>query len=154
MRLSHCWQQTRIQTFTSTHVTMLLRPWMSVKVSHHASTPYANSELQIRVIHFRPSLQQNPQYTSASTGRISASVWDLSSSTELPEGISAGTVDVVILIFVLSALSPSEWEQAITNVYSVRSFNHAQTFCSILNSVIHLDAKTRRISPCPRLRET
>lgn len=33
-----------------------------------------------------------------------------------------GTVDAVVMIFVLSALSPAEWEQAIENVYRVCHF--------------------------------
>ena len=38
----------------------------------------------------------------------------------LPEGIQPGTVDVITVIFVLSALHPSEWRQAIHNLYTVR----------------------------------
>ena len=52
-------------------------------------------------------------------GRIEASIWDLSSNLDLPERVQEGTVDAVILIFVLSALSPAEWAQAITNVHRV-----------------------------------
>lgn len=41
-------------------------------------------------------------------------------STSLPEGVEPGTVDIAIMIFVLSALHPLEWQRAIANVYKVR----------------------------------
>jgi tRNAThr (cytosine32-N3)-methyltransferase len=50
-------------------------------------------------------------------------VWDLSSKIDLPEGVQEGVVDAVILIFVLSALSPTEWAQAVTNVHRVCSIH-------------------------------
>jgi tRNAThr (cytosine32-N3)-methyltransferase len=37
----------------------------------------------------------------------------------LPEGVEPGTVDVITVIYVLSALHPKEWEQAIHNLYTV-----------------------------------
>jgi tRNAThr (cytosine32-N3)-methyltransferase len=37
----------------------------------------------------------------------------------LPEGVEPGTVDVLTVIYVLSALHPTEWDQAIHNLYSV-----------------------------------
>jgi tRNAThr (cytosine32-N3)-methyltransferase len=71
-------------------------------------------------------------------GIIHASVWDITSkpspppssspSTDgvdpartfsLPEGVEPGTVDVLTVIYVLSALHPTEWDQAIHNLYSV-----------------------------------
>ncbi|KIR33049.1 S-adenosylmethionine-dependent methyltransferase [Cryptococcus deuterogattii MMRL2647] len=36
----------------------------------------------------------------------------------LPEGINPGSVDVISVIFVLSALHPREWKQAIHNLYT------------------------------------
>jgi tRNAThr (cytosine32-N3)-methyltransferase len=45
-----------------------------------------------------------------------ADVWDLTAD-ELPPGVEEGNVDVVILVFVLSALSPGEWETAVRNVW-------------------------------------
>ncbi|WWD07455.1 hypothetical protein V865_005555 [Kwoniella europaea PYCC6329] len=81
-------------------------------------------------------------------GELHASVWDITSkpstsageqntfnSTEeeldlsklelsdkktysLPEGIQPGSVDVISVIFVLSALHPREWDQAIHNLYT------------------------------------
>ena len=58
-------------------------------------------------------------------GKIRASVWDITSKPSskspygLPEGIEPGTVDVITVIYVLSALHPTEWHQAIHNLYTV-----------------------------------
>ena len=76
-------------------------------------------------------------------GILHASVWDLStppvlstgdgeqvgsdpetsSSSSLPEGIQPGTVDIAVMIFVMSALHPLEWQRAIANAYKVGSFS-------------------------------
>ncbi|KAG8763380.1 hypothetical protein FRC11_004255 [Ceratobasidium sp. 423] len=58
----------------------------------------------------------HPLYTSNHTGTVSAHVWDLAGPT-LPHGVDSGTVDIVVMVFVLSALHPKEWTQAITNIY-------------------------------------
>lgn len=60
---------------------------------------------------------------------MSAHVWDVaaqpspdaegSQNANLPPGIEAGTVDVVLLIFVFSALSPAQWRQAIANIHAL-----------------------------------
>jgi tRNAThr (cytosine32-N3)-methyltransferase len=72
-------------------------------------------------------------------GILHASVWDITSrpasdetlptladtsqpatpTYSLPEGIEPGTVDVITVIYVLSALHPNEWEQAIHNLWTV-----------------------------------
>nr|ODN93639.1 S-adenosylmethionine-dependent methyltransferase [Cryptococcus depauperatus CBS 7855] len=84
-------------------------------------------------------VKANKMYPRAEHGKgvIHASVWDItskplaSSSTttkhsskehsptySLPDGILPGTVDVISVIFVLSALHPREWEQTIHNLYT------------------------------------
>ncbi|KAI0079116.1 methyltransferase [Panus rudis PR-1116 ss-1] len=63
-------------------------------------------------------VQSNPLYTSPPVGSISAAVWDLSSPT-LPPGLTPGSVDLIILVFVLSALHPDEWAQAIKNIHQL-----------------------------------
>ncbi|KAF2499792.1 methyltransferase [Lophium mytilinum] len=50
------------------------------------------------------------------TKTIQADVWDVASEA-LPPGLEAGTVDVVLMIFIFSALAPSQWDQAIKNIY-------------------------------------
>jgi tRNAThr (cytosine32-N3)-methyltransferase len=63
----------------------------------------------------------NELYKAPSCGRCEASVWDLTSQTldggpNLPQGIEAHSLDIVVLIFVLSALHPNEWQRAVANV--------------------------------------
>jgi len=52
------------------------------------------------------------------TKSIQADVWD-AAGHELPEGLKEGSVDVVIMIFIFSALSPSQWDQCVQNIYKV-----------------------------------
>lgn len=60
-------------------------------------------------------------------GILHAAVWDITSKPSanssttysLPEGLEPGTVDVITVIYVLSALHPTEWDQAIHNLYTV-----------------------------------
>ena len=47
---------------------------------------------------------------------IRASVWDIS-EPKLPEGIAEGSIDVVLLIFIFSALHPDQWSCAVQNVF-------------------------------------
>ncbi|KAL7309460.1 hypothetical protein PS15m_011540 [Mucor circinelloides] len=50
--------------------------------------------------------------------RSSAFVWDLSSA-EIPQEIEPESLDMIVLIFVLSALAPEQWDQAIKNIYKM-----------------------------------
>ncbi|KAI7856272.1 S-adenosyl-L-methionine-dependent methyltransferase [Circinella umbellata] len=52
------------------------------------------------------------------TTKAKAFVWDLSSS-ELPEEIEAGSLDIIVLIFVFSALAPEQWNQALSNIHKL-----------------------------------
>lgn len=52
------------------------------------------------------------------TEHIRASVWDISGE-ELPEGVPESSVDVVLLVFIFSALSPKQWDAAVRNVWRV-----------------------------------
>ena len=49
-------------------------------------------------------------------GRLVPRVWDIASES-LPEGLEPGSVDVVMLVFIFSALAPTQWESAIRNVW-------------------------------------
>ncbi|KAJ1859298.1 hypothetical protein LPJ76_000285 [Coemansia sp. RSA 638] len=48
--------------------------------------------------------------------RCAALVWDLS-STELPPNVQSGSIDIMLMVFVFSALHPSQWSQAVENAY-------------------------------------
>jgi len=59
-------------------------------------------------------------------GTLHASVWDIASQPDsetgkeiLPEGIEPESVDIVVLIFIFSALEPGQWDQAIRNVWQL-----------------------------------
>ncbi|TGJ86146.1 hypothetical protein E0Z10_g2582 [Xylaria hypoxylon] len=52
------------------------------------------------------------------TDLMQADVWDVASE-ELPPGVEENTVDVVLMIFIFSALSPLQWERAVRNIYRV-----------------------------------
>ncbi|KAG9243621.1 S-adenosyl-L-methionine-dependent methyltransferase [Calycina marina] len=49
---------------------------------------------------------------------VQADVWDIAGD-ELPPGLGEESVNVVLLIFIFSALSPSQWAKAVSNVYKV-----------------------------------
>lgn len=72
-------------------------------------------------------MQANPLFLNPPEGKgiVKASVWDLSSAQSLPEGVEPGTVDIVVMIFVLSALHPKEWTQAVANIYKVSQLSSA-----------------------------
>lgn len=55
------------------------------------------------------------------TMHMVADVWDVAGEGEgaLPPGLGEGSVDVVILIFIFSALAPVEWERALRNIHRV-----------------------------------
>lgn len=49
-----------------------------------------------------------------------ASVWDLADPTgALPEGVEPHSVDIAVMIFVFSALAPTEWDQAMENLHKI-----------------------------------
>lgn len=49
-----------------------------------------------------------------------SSVWDLGNADgELPEDLEENSVDIVIMVFVFSALHPNQWEHAINNLRKV-----------------------------------
>jgi hypothetical protein len=63
-----------------------------------------------------PVVEEGDKEESATS--TAESRWKEKSS--LPEGIEPGTVDIAVMIFVMSALHPMEWQRAIANAYKVR----------------------------------
>jgi tRNAThr (cytosine32-N3)-methyltransferase len=49
---------------------------------------------------------------------IQADVWDVAGDS-LPPGLGPESVDVVLMIFIFSALSPSQWKKAVSNIYTL-----------------------------------
>lgn len=60
-------------------------------------------------------IRQNEAYD---TKNIQADVWDAAGDV-LPPDLTPESADIVIMIFIFSALSPSQWEQAVSNTYKV-----------------------------------
>ncbi|KAL9126456.1 MAG: hypothetical protein Q9217_004494 [Psora testacea] len=48
--------------------------------------------------------------------RIRAEVWDIAAN-EPPLGVEEGSIDVVLLIFIFSALSPTQWDAAVKSAW-------------------------------------
>ncbi|KAI6766211.1 hypothetical protein HG530_007281 [Fusarium avenaceum] len=67
------------------------------------------SKTAVEVI--RKNEAYNPEF-------IQADVWDVASDS-LPPGLEEGSVDVAVLIFIFSALSPNQWAKAVHNVHRV-----------------------------------
>ncbi|KAJ7173722.1 methyltransferase [Mycena filopes] len=63
-------------------------------------------------------VQENPLYKAPPIGTIEANVWDLTSES-LPEGVEPESADIVIMVFVFSALHPEEWSRAVANVHKI-----------------------------------
>lgn len=75
-----------------------------------------NEELMIHACDFSVNAVELMRGNAAYDAKhIHASVWDISSDS-LPEGVEEGSVDVVLLVFIFSALSPTQWENAVRNV--------------------------------------
>ncbi|KAF8972795.1 S-adenosyl-L-methionine-dependent methyltransferase [Flammula alnicola] len=85
----------------------------------------ANNNPQLRLhaydyaSHAVKLVQSDPLYLSPPVGTIHASVWDVTSPDSLPSDITPGTVDIVIMVFVMSALHPDEWGRAINNIHKI-----------------------------------
>ncbi|ETW78806.1 hypothetical protein HETIRDRAFT_478113 [Heterobasidion irregulare TC 32-1] len=78
-------------------------------------------------------VQNNPLYAAPPCGSIHAAVWDLASSpaadgdgdggdsdSALPPGLAPASADLLVLVFVLSALHPHEWPRALANIHQAR----------------------------------
>ncbi|KAG6872318.1 hypothetical protein C0995_010921 [Termitomyces sp. Mi166 len=80
-----------------------------------------NPDLQLRAYdyssHAVKLVQNNELYISPPAGTIHAAVWDLTSPDGLPAGLEPESVDILILVFVFSALHPDEWGRAIANIH-------------------------------------
>ncbi len=77
-----------------------------------------NEELMVHAVDFSEKaveiMRADKQYDEA---HVRASVWDVASTDALPEGVDEGSVDVVVMVFVFSALSPEQWDRAVGNVW-------------------------------------
>lgn len=76
-----------------------------------------NPQLRVHACDYsKKAVEVMRRQESYNTDVMQADVWDVTSD-DLPPGLEEGTVDVAILIFIFSALSPREWEKAVNNVH-------------------------------------
>jgi len=78
-----------------------------------------NPDLKIHACDFSKKAVEVIRGNEAYGGKnIQADVWDAASDV-LPPDMEPGSADIVIMIFIFSALSPSQWKQAVGNIYKV-----------------------------------
>ena len=61
-------------------------------------------------------IRSQSAYTSQPTPVLQADVWDIASHN-LPPGLDTASVDIVLMIFIFSALSPDQWNEAVRNIF-------------------------------------
>jgi tRNAThr (cytosine32-N3)-methyltransferase len=95
-----------------------------------------NDELRVRAVDFSAraveTMRASEEYDEGK-GVLKADVWDVAAApaatvgeddgdendATLPPSIQEGSVDVVIMIFIFSALSPEQWGRAVRNIHRV-----------------------------------
>ncbi|OAG37763.1 hypothetical protein AYO21_08006 [Fonsecaea monophora] len=80
-----------------------------------------NPDLKLFAVDFSKKAvetMRNANEYAESHGIMAAEVWDVAGET-LPPGVDEGSVDVVIMIFIFSALNPRQWQQALVNIQRV-----------------------------------
>ncbi|OAA64516.1 actin-binding protein [Niveomyces insectorum RCEF 264] len=82
-----------------------------------------NPQLRIHACDFSKTAVDVMRADAAYDSRfMQADVWDVAATGDdqaLPPGLGPASVDVAILVFIFSALSPSQWRQAVANVARV-----------------------------------
>ncbi|KAF1815834.1 methyltransferase [Eremomyces bilateralis CBS 781.70] len=81
-----------------------------------------NPTLRIHACDFSKKAVEVIRSNEAYDGKmVRADVWDVAGTGDasLPPGIEAGTVDVILMIFIFSALSPDQWAQAVRNIWTL-----------------------------------
>jgi hypothetical protein len=143
-----CGEDTNPIMMTENHSHSLLGTGSSI---YPLLSKNANPNLQIKAYDYSAQaikfVQANPMYESAPSnpvvGSISASTWDIA-SPHLPPDLPEGSADIIILVFVLSALRPEEWAVAVNNIHKVKFL-----FAFILGNLINIDPQTIRTPPPP-----
>lgn len=78
-----------------------------------------NPQLKIHACDFsKKAVEVMRAHEGYDTNHIQADVWDIASD-DLPPGLEEGSVDVALLVFIFSALSPLQWKKAVENVHRV-----------------------------------
>lgn len=78
-----------------------------------------NPHLKIHACDFsKTAVDVMRSHEEYNTDAMQADVWDIAGDT-LPPHVEEGSVDVAVMVFIFSALSPKEWAQAVRNVHRV-----------------------------------
>jgi tRNAThr (cytosine32-N3)-methyltransferase len=78
-----------------------------------------NPKLKLHACDFsKKAVEVMRGHESYDTAVMQADVWDVAGD-ELPPGLGEGSVDVAVMVFIFSALSPLQWKKAVENVYRV-----------------------------------
>jgi len=78
-----------------------------------------NPQLKLHACDFsKKAVEVMRNHESYNPELMQADVWDVAGE-ELPPGLEENSVDVAIMIFIFSALSPKQWKKAVENVYRV-----------------------------------
>lgn len=80
----------------------------------------ANPALQIHALDYSAvaieTLRSNPAYDEH---MIRCEVWDMADPEGPPLSVQSRSVDICVLIFAFSALSPAQWRQAAANIHTM-----------------------------------
>ncbi|KAI3323095.1 methyltransferase [Xylariaceae sp. AK1471] len=78
-----------------------------------------NPKLKVHACDFsKKAVEVMRAHAEYNTEMMQADVWDVASE-QLPPGVEENTVDVVLMVFIFSALSPLQWKQAVYNIHRV-----------------------------------
>ncbi|KAK1760634.1 S-adenosyl-L-methionine-dependent methyltransferase [Echria macrotheca] len=78
-----------------------------------------NPHLRLHACDFsKKAVEVMRSHESYDTNIMQADVWDIAGD-ELPPGLQEGSVDVALMVFIFSALSPLQWKKAVANVHRV-----------------------------------
>ena len=81
-----------------------------------------NPQLRVHACDYSQSaidvIRAQDAYKSQAVPVLQADVWDLASDSP-PSGLQSGSVDLVLMIFIFSALAPCQWPQAVRNIFSL-----------------------------------
>ncbi|TIA91669.1 hypothetical protein E3P81_01887 [Wallemia ichthyophaga] len=78
---------------------------------HLHGCDYSNEAIDI--------VKQHPTYLNPPNGSINASVWDLSNSSPSELPLPPNSANYILMIFVLSALHPDQFDTALNNIHTM-----------------------------------
>jgi tRNAThr (cytosine32-N3)-methyltransferase len=76
-----------------------------------------NPNLKIHACDFsKKAVEVMRSHEAYGSNNMQADVWD-AAGEDLPPGLEEGSVDVIFMVFIFSALNPKQWKQAVHNAY-------------------------------------